>query len=134
MTTAGGCFCGAVRYRVEGPATSQTNCHCSICRRVSGASPVAWATFPLAAVAFEKGEPRIFRSTPGGRRWFCGDCGTPLAFQLDRLADEIDIATATLDDPSAFPPKDHIFVGKGLPWNEPLDGLPVYRGSRSEGL
>ena len=33
----GGCFCGRVRYEARGPAFNRTSCHCSICRRTSGA-------------------------------------------------------------------------------------------------
>ena len=38
----GGCFCGRVRYEARGPAFNRTSCHCSICRRTSGAPFVAW--------------------------------------------------------------------------------------------
>ena len=34
--TAGGCLCGAVRYRVDGPLDGLAACHCSQCRRASG--------------------------------------------------------------------------------------------------
>ena len=33
---AGGCLCGAVRYRISGPIDSV--CHCVMCRRSSGAT------------------------------------------------------------------------------------------------
>ena len=33
----GGCFCGGIRYEVEGTPFDQTNCHCSICRRTVAA-------------------------------------------------------------------------------------------------
>src|SRR5206468_9902663 len=33
----GGCFCGAVRYRVSATTRDVSHCHCSICRRTTGA-------------------------------------------------------------------------------------------------
>ena len=34
----GGCFCGRVRYEVTGIPFDETICHCSICRRTTGAA------------------------------------------------------------------------------------------------
>ena len=33
----GACFCGFIRYQARGTPSNETNCHCSICRRSSGA-------------------------------------------------------------------------------------------------
>jgi hypothetical protein len=76
----GGCLCGRVRYRVTGAPRSATCCHCSTCRRASGAPYVAWATFPQAEFAFTGPEPARFRSSADVERSFCPRCGTPLYF------------------------------------------------------
>ena len=64
----GGCLCGAIRYRIEDGEHPAANCHCTLCRRASGAPFVSWLVVPEAAFAFTRGEPRLLRSTPGGRR------------------------------------------------------------------
>src|SRR5881396_1158763 len=51
----GGCFCGAVRYRVSATTRDVSHCHCSICRRTTGAPFVTWATFPAATFAVTAG-------------------------------------------------------------------------------
>ena len=61
----GGCLCGAIRFRVRDEAIVTTLCHCSLCRRAAGAPLVAWAMFPLAAFALERGALTIFASSPG---------------------------------------------------------------------
>ncbi len=33
----GGCLCGAIRYEAGAGAFHQSACHCSLCRRASGA-------------------------------------------------------------------------------------------------
>jgi hypothetical protein len=38
----GRCHCGAVRYSMPAEAIHQALCHCSDCRRHSGAPAVAW--------------------------------------------------------------------------------------------
>ena len=130
---AGGCHCGAVRYEARGTPFHESLCHCADCRRVAGAPVVAWFSVARDAFTVVQGAPRLYASSPGVERGFCGDCGTPLTFVTARAPDEIDVATATLDDPAAVPPKDHLWVASGLPWMAPCDGLPRFAGTRSEG-
>jgi len=129
----GGCFCGAVRYVVEGEPFNSTLCHCSDCRRSAGAPAVAWFSARMEQVRFTKGNPATFRSSEQVLRGFCAVCGTTLSYQDGRQPDEIDIATASLDDPEAAPPRDHTFAGERLSWMHADDGLPAYPRTRSEG-
>lgn len=126
----GGCHCRAVRYEAEGPARHETLCHCSICRRTTGAPAVAWVTVAAATFRFVCGEPTRYRSTRGGTRSFCPRCGTQLTFQLDALRKEMDLTTASLDDPERYPPKDHTYTASRLGWMTSADTLPAYPGAR----
>jgi hypothetical protein len=54
----GGCYCGKVRFRVNGSNLRQSNCHCANCRRAAGAQSVAWITVKLSEFAFEKVGPK----------------------------------------------------------------------------
>ena len=122
----GGCLCGAVRFRARAPATKACFCHCRSCRRASGAPVVAWATFAAAGVRITRGTLREHRSSEKVTRGFCGACGTGITYVHDATPDEIDLALATLDDPSAIPPESHIWVSHRLQWMTPGDGLPQY--------
>lgn len=129
----GGCFCGAVRYSAQGPASHSTVCHCSMCRRIAGAPCVAWFSVPRAALRFTAGRPAIFHSSPGAARGFCAQCGTQLTFEDERDPECVDITTASLDDPEAAPPADHTYVQSRLHWLHLADELPRYLRTRSEG-
>src|SRR4030095_17022782 len=59
----GGCFCGWIRYETEATPFDETNCHCSICRRTTGAPFVAWFSVPRSQFRLVCGEPTRFRST-----------------------------------------------------------------------
>jgi hypothetical protein len=59
----GGCFCGAIRYEVEGTPFHATNCHCSICRRTTGAPFVTWFSVRPSDFRIVEGEPMRFNST-----------------------------------------------------------------------
>jgi hypothetical protein len=129
----GGCYCGAVRYVVEGETFHHTLCHCSDCRRIAGAPAVAWFSARMPELRFTRGNPATFRSSEHVLRGFCATCGTTLSFQDDRHPEEIDIATASLDDPNAAAPRDHTFVQDRLAWMPMSDDLPAYQRTRGEG-
>ena len=133
MTHEGGCYCGAIRYRLEGLPTSSNFCHCRMCQRLSGAPVVSWVTFSNSHVTFLKGDPKWFRSSNIATRAFCPNCGTHLLWRADRGGNEVDITTASLDDPNSFRPKEHIWTESQLDWMNIDDQLPRYRRTKSEG-
>jgi hypothetical protein len=127
----GGCLCGAVRYEAGGRFWHETNCHCSICRRSSGAPFVAWFTVAAARLRFTAGEPACFQSSEHGRRGFCARCGTQLSFRSSLKPQQVDITTCSLDQPEQLPPRDHTQASARLAWVRLDDGLPVFAETRS---
>jgi hypothetical protein len=127
----GGCFCGAVRYEATGAPFHETNCHCSICRRTTGAPYVAWFSIPVAEFRIVKGEPTRFKSSASGVRSFCATCGTQIPFQHVDFRHEIDLTTASLDHPEQVPPHDNTRVSSRLRWVA-ADGLPDYPEGRQD--
>ena len=124
----GGCLCGATRYRIEAPIAPGAHCHCSLCRRSTGAPVVTWLTVARAAFRFERGSPRIYRSSAAAERGFCGRCGTQLIFRLDAEPEMIDVTVASLDAPDRHPPDRHIFAADRLSWLRLDEHLVAYDG------
>lgn len=123
---SGGCFCGQLRYRVEGPIDSVTHCHCAMCRRASGGTLMTWLTVPRARFAFTQGTPATFNSSDHGARTFCTNCGTHIGFTSTHDPASIDVTVVSLDHPEACPPDRHIWTESRLPWLH-IDGqLPAY--------
>lgn len=130
-TRDGGCLCGQVRYRVSGTPVVSTNCHCEQCRKHAGAPFVTWTEFPAEAVSVTRGEVSWYGSSDAAERGFCAHCGTALLFTyID--GDSVDVATATLDDPSAFPPEDNIWTASKVSWVALDPALPAYPKSRRD--
>lgn len=127
----GGCFCGHVRYSANDATFNETNCHCSICRRTSGAPFVAWFSARAESFKFVSGDPHFFASSEHGQRTFCPRCGTPLTFRSTHYPDELDVTICSLEDPERVLPKDHIHTEAKLNWIRLDDGLPGYRERRS---
>lgn len=125
---AGGCACGAIRYRVRGKPRLQTLCHCSDCRKACGATPVAWATFDRTAFELERGTLTERASSERARRGFCAGCGCQITFQYVAHPSFFDLTIASLDDPSAIPPRSHIYLRSKPEWLKLGDELPRYEG------
>jgi len=121
----GGCLCGAVRYEATGQTCNNTHCHCTDCRRSSGAAFVTWASFRRAEFRFTQGEPRVV-PWAGLLRSFCAACGTLLTFMTEPQANEIDVTVCSFDYPAAIAPADHTWVDDRLPWIRLADELPAY--------
>jgi hypothetical protein len=126
----GGCLCGSIRYRATGNPMTPSHCHCELCRRSSGAAFVSWASFATRDFSFMQGAPARFDSSPKAFRQFCSACGTQLTFRYHATPDSIDITLASLDDPAAIRPADHIWTRRQIAWIELADGLPRFAESR----
>lgn len=130
MQEDGGCFCGAIRYRVEGAPRRVTHCHCVHCRRTSGAPFVTWAEYEPTKFGIVRGTPRGCESRPLVTRRFCGDCGTQLTYQHADEPNTVDVSVASLDAPERLAPEDHVWCDRMLPWVRMEDGLKRYPLSR----
>ena len=125
----GGCHCRAVRYEAAAPRLPSL-CWCADCRGTSGAPGVAWFTVDVTAFRITAGEPTRYRSSPTGERTFCPRCGTQLSFRDDATPGELDVSTCSLDDPSAVPPAEHLWVRSKPAWAPLGDALPRYPTNR----
>jgi|SRR5579862_799436 len=128
----GGCFCGAVRYRMAGPPLSSAICHCESCRRASGAPSVAWVTVERKTFEIVKGTPVAYASSPGVVRRFCGSCGSALTYENAEHSESIDITTITLDEPDRFPPTVEVWLDDRVAWQPTSPNLKQYPGGSAD--
>ncbi|MDJ0788460.1 MAG: GFA family protein [Myxococcota bacterium] len=101
----GGCYCGALRFQVEGDPLFQGQCHCRECQYISGGSPNVVMAFPEPGFRWTKGDPKPFQrsdlDTPVTRE-FCADCGTHLVSKAPGMPGTVILKPGTFDDPSVF--------------------------------
>jgi hypothetical protein len=124
-TFTGGCQCGAVRFRVEGPIRRSSICHCRMCQKATGSPFGAYASFPVAALTWTRGTRKTFRSSDAIARGFCGACGTPLTFEAIEGGDHIGLIICAFDDPAALPPQRQLEPASRLPWLDTIEALPT---------
>lgn len=100
-------MCGAVGFTAEDVQTDVHSCHCSQCRRWSGASILA-AT--VGRVEFSGAEHiRRYDSSAWAERGFCGECGANLFYCL-KGKNEYHIWLGAFDDQTPFRLVGEIFV------------------------
>ena len=125
----GGCLCGAIRFETSGEPLWVAHCHCSHCRRHTGAAVATFVGFLDEQVMFVEGLRKMFESSPGVQRGFCNTCGTPISYEGDRCEGEIHLHISTMDDPDRFPANVHVFHSEKISWFETDDDLPRYKGT-----
>jgi hypothetical protein len=132
-TYSGGCLCGGVRYQASGAVSNLCYCHCSSCRRATGAPMVPWGTFARERFRVTRGTLSEYRSSPPVLRGFCAACGSSLTYRNEERPAEIDVALVTLDEPARLVPQMHVWVSDRLPWLAISDGLPQFPQGSADG-
>jgi hypothetical protein len=126
----GGCFCGAIRYRVTGRPRGIPHCHCIDCRRVSGSAFLTWIELERDQFELIAGSPGRLEYESRVVRGFCTTCGTPLTYERIKEPEFIDVTLCSLDDPEAFRPEDHVWTDRQLSWADVGAELPRHARGR----
>lgn len=130
MNGSGGCLCGAVRYAVDGPFLRAGHCHCSRCRRHSGAGHLTQGRVAREHFRLLSGEEQlcVFRPPGGAAKVFCATCGSSLFGGTWPEGPEVSIRFGSLDDDPGIRPQRHTFVGSKAEWESITDDLPQFDG------
>jgi len=80
ITTTGRCQCRAIEYQFTGEPKWVMHCHCESCRRAVSSAVATYVGVRLEQFSYLKGEPTVYESSPGVKRYFCTSCGSPMAY------------------------------------------------------
>lgn len=120
----GRCLCGSVSYQYRGAENWRAHCHCESCRRSTSSAFTTFFGVNCENFSWTGAAPRVYVSSPGVRRSFCGQCGSPMAYESERFPGEIHLYAACLEDSSGFRAQCHVHFAEHVPWSEPGDSLP----------
>ena len=123
MEWTGGCLCGDVRYRASQDPEWVGSCHCTMCRKMSGAAFSTYAVFSRESFEWTKGAPAHYRSSEPTSRGFCARCGSTLSWEK---TEKFGVMVGSLDRPEDVQPEDHNCTGTWLPWLKMDDNLPRF--------
>ena len=121
----GRCLCGAVSFEAEIKGRGLYQCHCSLCRRQSGAASNAATVIPLASFRWLSGEELITKwaKRTGFRSHFCSTCGSPVPNQVQQ-AELMWIPAGLLEGADDMRVVAHMQVSSAAGWDpRPENGL-----------
>ena len=106
MSLTGKCLCGAISYSIDNQPAVTGVCHCKNCQRQAGSAFSTLAGVPVSELHIT-GAPKLYTDpdTNSGntvKRFFCGDCGSPIYSAVQSSPDIVYLKTGTLDDNSTF--------------------------------
>jgi hypothetical protein len=130
MEVEGGCYCGAVRYKVEGDSVFNAQCHCRECQYLTGGSPNMFMAMPSAGFSYTKGAPKAFTRSDLDNpvtREFCGECGTHLVTKAPGMPDAVILKVGSMDNPDQYPgPQVAIFCADRQSFHRVPEGVPEF--------
>jgi hypothetical protein len=123
----GGCACGAVAYAVEDAFAYALHCHCSLCRRRTGAAFKTIGGVEVGRLRLTSGEDQVLRvgDSPLWHDVRCAACHS-LLWSVVRDGAWAHVTYGTLLDPPSLQPQKHIMVAHKAPWFEIADDLPQH--------
>ncbi len=124
----GSCLCGRITYEIHQELSDFGYCHCRSCQKASGAAHGANAGFDRNSFVLRDPDRllREYESSPGKRRAFCSNCGSPLFAYLSATPDVMRIRLGSLDSVFAKSAKAHTFVSQKAAWKVIDDDLPSF--------
>ncbi len=126
---SGSCLCGSVRFEIRPPSTGFRYCHCSRCRKATGAAHAANVFLPESQFRWLAGESLTRRfDLPGAKRFavnFCAQCGTRMPHKIPGT-DNVLIPAGVLDAAPDLKPDSSIFWGSRAPWFVETPALPKH--------
>jgi hypothetical protein len=130
-TLEGSCLCGEVRFEITGPLLGFRYCHCSRCRKATGAAHAANIFLPQGQFRWLAGEERVKRfDLPGAERFavcFCTKCGTRMPHKI-ATTENVLIPAGSLDAAPEQRPDGSIFWASRAPWFVETPALPKHEG------
>ena len=126
MAITGECFCGKVKYQVNGRLRDARSCHCSRCRKAFNSQASAYALVKSSEFQWLSGE-NILTSYVGNNGFglqFCSQCGSTLAGVLSGVVHGVTLGCIN-GDPKIEIGK-HIYVGSKAEWEIIPEGVQQF--------
>jgi hypothetical protein len=119
----GSCLCGAFAFEIDGRVSDLHRCHCSICRKATGAGAIAVLATSARSFQWVRGGDavRTYKRPSGWAASFCPTCGTP-APRLNPSGKVWFIPAGSLDDDPGTKVAENIFVGSVASWDTVAPG------------
>lgn len=128
-------MCGEISFELSGELPLIYQCHCSLCRKVSGSSSNSALIVKASNFKWCTGEHQIksFSTNSGFKSEFCSQCGSPVP-NISSNGDSYWVPAGLLSDPADTKVAAHVYVGCHANWDVGFlnDGIPQFETMPSE--
>lgn len=127
---SGGCYCGATQFEILLPVKGVVNCHCNMCRQLSGADYTTWVSISEKQFYITQGGDDLteFGVSENVSQYFCSICGTRLVTTDKRYPGIFGILRGVIHDDLPNRPSADYFVSNKAAWIKLCSGLPRFGG------
>lgn len=123
----GSCLCKNISFRLTGTIPHLYQCHCSLCRKLTGSA--SDSAFFIAKENFQwlSGQESIssYRTKSGFRSDFCRQCGSTVPHLMTNKS-QFWVPAGLLDEQSEHQVVAHLFVDSKASWDVIADGAVQY--------
>ena len=132
VAITGECFCGEVKYQVDGKLRDARSCHCSRCRKAFSSQASAYALVDPQEFLWLSGEDLLtsYVGNHGFGLQFCSQCGSTLCGIFNETIHGVTLGCVN-GDPQIELGK-HIYVGSKASWEVIPEGVPQYQEGAPE--
>lgn len=131
----GNCLCGAVSFELSGVLPLIYQCHCSLCRQVSGSSSNSALIIKESQFKWCTGEHQIksFSTHSGFKSEFCSQCGSPVP-NMSSSGESYWVPAGLLTEAVDTKVAAHVYVGSHANWDVGFvnDGIPQFETMPNE--
>lgn len=126
MKITGECFCGEVKYQVNGRLRDARSCHCSRCRKAFSAQASAYALVNPEEFNWLSGKDLLtsYVGEHGFGLQFCSQCGSTLCGIFKSVVHGVTLGCVNGDPDIEI--GQHIYVGSKAKWELMPEGVPQY--------
>ena len=132
MPITGECFCGSIKYKIEGILKDARSCHCSRCRKAFSSQASSYALVESDEFEWLQGEELLtsYESQPGFGLRFCSTCGSTLCGTHNGSVHGITLGC--LNGSPEIEVGYHIFVGSKAAWEVIPESVKIYETGAPE--
>lgn len=128
-TIFGQCHCGAIRWSADLPHKIVLNCHCKLCRSLSGADYSSWVVIPTSQFKILSGEEALttYQASEKYSKSFCSKCASTIfCVNDDKFPDHSYLARGNITSEFSLAPEIQVYTDDKAEWVTIDETLPIF--------
>ena len=124
----GKCHCGATTWEADLPHTVALNCHCNMCRSLSGADYSSWLVIPSGQFRILSGQDNtsMYKASGHFSKTFCSNCGSTISsVNSGKFPGHIYIAKGNITSEYSLGPEIQVYTVDKADWVAIDASIPV---------